>query len=48
MHSTVYPDIEKFIGLSLRFYFPAFAVTFVFYYVINIPQLVPYDEISDT
>jgi len=41
VHSLVVARTKPFALISLMFYLPVFALIFAFFYVINIPQVVP-------
>lgn len=43
MHSTVFVSIKHFFAITVTYYLPFFLLTFVFYYVINIPRVVEFE-----
>lgn len=42
MHSTLFKSTRRFIRVTFTYYLPVFILVFLFYYVINIPQVVQF------
>ena len=42
MHSTIFFSLRRFIDITIKYYLPYFTFVFLFYYIINIPSLVPF------
>jgi hypothetical protein len=47
MHSTLVKGTERFIYISVNFYFPIFVGILLFYYIINIPRVVEFEKFGD-
>jgi hypothetical protein len=47
MHSTLVKSTERFIYISVNFYFPIFVGFLLFYYVINIPRVVNFEKFGE-
>lgn len=47
MHSTIFHSTKKFFEITVNYYLPFFVVTFVFYYVINIPRVIEFQTMKD-
>jgi hypothetical protein len=44
MHSTLFKSTRRFIYISITYYFPVFVMILLFYYVINIPRVVEFQN----
>lgn len=44
MHSTLFKSTRRFIQVTITYYLPIFAIIFLFYYVINIPRVVEFQQ----
>lgn len=42
MHSTLFKSMKSFFSITMNYYLPFFVLTFVFYYIINIPRVVEF------
>lgn len=44
MHSTVFKSTRRFVNITIKFYMPIFILIFLFYYMINIPGVVNFED----